>query len=412
MVKYSLKQWLQTFATGLCVGAADIVPGISGGTVAFLMGVYEKLLKSIMTVNVRSCILLFKGKFHQFFQAVSWRFLLAFVLGAASSLIVFAKFFAFLLNHEIWRMYLYAAFTGLVAGSCLFCFRVLGKIRFIDACLFFVGCQVAYILSCTHFTTPPEGIYSVPLNLHRLPSAVVAKLATTECINVDKETGYITDVPREAISILIAKKALLPDQYIYDNINQKYILAETVTAGEPAAFIDMWVVACGVMAISAMLLPGISGSYVLNVLGMYGVILCALVDWVEGIKQGIFDMPAFRIVFSMVLGVTLGLFLFSRIIAWLLDHYRQPTVACLIGFMVGALRAVWPFWTYTHVVDPFHIQDGPKLVLCDPVLPSLFSPQCFIACVVTLTGIIAVLAIESSAKKRRSMQLQQEKYVA
>ena len=396
-----MKKWLQTFGTGLCVGAADIVPGISGGTVAFIMGIYEKLLKSIATLNFSTFSLLFRGRFKEFFHAVAWQFLLAFIAGAITSIILFAKIFTLLLNHEVWRTYLYSAFIGLVIGSCIFCFRILGKIRFTDVCTFLVGCIVAWSVSGAPLASKPAISYSVPLNTHRLPPHVAVKLEMLECKNVDKEAGYIIDVPASAIPVMIAKKVLLPDQYIYDNQTLNYVLAGAVHEETSSGIFDLWIVACGIMAISAMLLPGISGSYLLNVLGMYAVILGGLVDWVQGIRQGVFDWPAFRIVASMSLGIAIGAIGFARVVTWLLQQYRQATSACLIGFMVGALRAVWPFWSYAYMLDPTHITDGPKLMVCEPLMPQFFSSQFLIALIIASASACAVLAVEAFAHRKK-----------
>ncbi len=254
-----------TFLSGLCVGAADIVPGISGGTVAFIIGIYEELIESIASVNFS---FLLKGQFRQFFQSVRWKFLVSFVLGAFFSFITLAKGFQYCLHDELLRAYLYASFLGLVVGSCFFVGKMISRYSFFTFLFFGIGLVTSYFLSGT----------------------------------------------------------------------------DTLPRGSEAVSSDLWVIACGMMAVSAMLLPGISGSYILNIVGMYGPILSALIKWVDGIKAGFFDLQHFRTVACMGIGIVIGALLFSRVVKYLLAHYRVYTLSALVGFMVGALKCVWPFY--------------------------------------------------------------------
>ena len=307
---------LRVFLAGLCVGAADIVPGISGGTVAFIIGIYEELLQSIASINSTALKLLVRAKFSLFFKSIQWQFLCTFILGAVCSLVTLAKSFQFCLNHEVYRPFLYSAFMGLVVGSVIFCARLLPSFTFKTFCCLFAGGIAAYFLSGTNISDIGEQSYSSGL------------------------------------------------------------------------FIDLWVVACGAMAISAMLLPGISGSYILNILGMYGPILGALVSWVEALKNGVFDFVAFRVVASMVFGIALGALVFSRVVRYLLAMYRTATIATLVGFMVGAMRSVWPFWSYNYDYN-LH-----KLQVIEPVLPTFATGHFALCCGFFTLGICAVFVVE------------------
>lgn len=315
---------LKVFLSGLSVGAADIVPGISGGTVAFIIGIYEELLQSIASINTKALRALVRGRISAFFSAIQWQFLCVFILGVGCSFVTLAKSFQFCLNHELYRPFLYSAFMGLVVGSVIFCARLLPNFTFKTFCCLIAGAVSAYFLSGTDMSATAEGGFSDGL------------------------------------------------------------------------FIDLWVVVCGAMAISAMLLPGISGSYILNILGMYGPILGALVAFVEGIKAGIFDFTAFRIVASMALGIGLGALVFARVVRYLFATYRTATIALLVGFMVGALKSVWPFWSYSY--DVAHH----KLQVIQPILPDVASLSFVVSCCFFALGITAVFFVEYLASKKLS----------
>jgi putative membrane protein len=316
----SFSHWVQLFFSGICVGGADIVPGISGGTVAFIIGIYEDLLKSIATFNLSAFQLLFTGKFSQFFDKVAWQFLLAVFSGVAVAFLTLAKLFLFLLNHEVYRMWLYASFMGLVAGSVIYCLRQVKEWNFSRIVGMILAACFAYVLTGAEL-------------LQRSESSALSS----------------------------------------------------------SWLVDPWIVLCGSLAVSAMLLPGISGSYLLTVLGMYGLILGSLMDWLQSIAQGGFDMAAFKVVFSMSLGIVLGGLLFSRVVLFLLDRFRALTLASLIGFMIGALRAVWPFWSYSY--------DGAKLQALSPIIPSL-SSEVVVTPLFTAVGFLLVVSVERLFSKK------------
>lgn len=315
----SVQDWVRLFFSGICVGGADIVPGISGGTVAFIIGIYEDLLKSIATFNISAFKLLFRGKFSQFFDAIAWQFLLAVFAGVAVAFLTLAKLFLFLLNHEIYRMWLYASFMGLVAGSVIYCLRQIPK-----------------------------------WNVARISGMILAAIFAYVLTGADL-------LPKSEGSALYS-----------------------------SWFIDPWIVVCGSLAVSAMLLPGISGSYLLTVLGMYGFILGSLLNWLHSMAQGSFDLVAFKVVLSMSIGIVLGALLFSRVVLFLLDRFRAVTLASLIGFMVGALRAVWPFWSYSY--------EGTKLQPLAPIIPG-FSGEVAATPFFMIAGFLLVVGVERLARQ-------------
>ncbi|MDB6080987.1 MAG: hypothetical protein JWO53_259 [Chlamydiia bacterium] len=390
--------WLKIFISGVCVGAADIVPGISGGTVAFIIGIYEDLLKSIATLNFTNLSLLVRGRFREFQAAVSWQFLLLFLLGVACSFVTFAKVFTLLLNHETYRSYLYASFMGLVLGSIIFCTRTLQSFRFSTLLSFLFGVLIAFSLSGgSMIKKAPEPLYDVILGDVRVE--VPSRLQPA---NYDASSKKLVGVTQEELLTMLSKKMVAPQDMVFSHdLGQNLYIYDVIKMGERSA-VNLWIVACGMMAVSAMLLPGISGSYLLTVIGMYSVVLGALVDFLGEARQGSFDMASFKILASMALGIAIGAVLFSRVAIFLLAKFRDLTIASLIGFMVGAARAIWPFWTFEYRVSPLRLHDGLQLCVKEPFMPSLDSILLLYSLAFFMLGFIVVLAIEYCAGKKEA----------
>lgn len=387
---------LKLFKTSVCgmlVGAADIVPGISGGTVAFIIGIYEELLGSIATINATALKRLMKLDFRGFFSQVAWKFLLFFVLGVAISFLSLAKGFHILLNNESLRPLLYSVFMGLVVGSTFFCAKLLGKFSVKSLTLLLCGAIFAFMLSGTEIHPQQDQVtYNVPL-LH--PIEVTKPLT-------NYADGTLFNVPESHLQVLVSKKEIHEDTKITNCQTGATLAVNEVIQGKERSFLDFWVIVCGMLAISAMLLPGISGSYLLNVLGMYGIVLGALVDWVEALKMGHFDTGAFRIVASMGIGIILGACLFARVVNFLFRRYPEATLSLLVGFMIGALRSVWPFWTCSYQLSALNLSSGPLLQVGQPILPDLSTWLFFFSALSFITGVAAVLFIEHVASKKRT----------
>lgn len=234
---------------GIAMGAADVVPGVSGGTIAFITGIYDELLGSINSVNKNSIVLLFKGKFKEFWQAVNGNFLFFLFLGIGIAVFSLAKLFSYLL--DAYPVQLWAFFFGLIAGSVLL---VGSKIKSFNWKIF------------------------VALLLGTFVSYWITILPPTESSD---SLGYL--------------------------------------------FLS------GCIAIVAMILPGISGSFILLLLGSYTTVLGAVKN-MEIVKIGVF-----------MAGCAVGLLSFSRILKWTLDKYRDISIAVLTGFLVGSLNKIWPW---------------------------------------------------------------------
>ena len=234
---------------GCAMGMADVVPGVSGGTIAFISGIYEELLDSIRSVDATALRLLLRFRLAEFWRHINGRFLLPVLLGIAVAIFSLARLMTYLLtNHPI---AIWSFFFGLIVASALLVARPIGRWDWRTVLAFAVGAAAAW---------------------------------------------WIT----------VATPAETPD--------------------------DWWfVMLSGAIAICAMILPGISGAFILLLLGKYQYIMHAV---------GEFDIPVIAV---FVIGAAAGIISFSHLLSWLLKHWHDVTVAVLMGFMVGSLNKVWPW---------------------------------------------------------------------
>ena len=234
---------------GCAMGMADVVPGVSGGTIAFISGIYEELLDSIRSVDATALRLLLRFRLAEFWRHINGRFLLPVLLGIAVAIFSLARLMTYLLtNHPI---AIWSFFFGLIVASALLVARQIGRWDWRTVLAFAVGAAAAWWITVA---TPPE----------------------------------------------------TPD--------------------------DWWfVMLSGAIAICAMILPGISGAFILLLLGKYQYIMHAV---------GEFDIPVIAV---FVIGAAAGIISFSHLLSWLLKHWHDVTVAVLMGFMVGSLNKVWPW---------------------------------------------------------------------
>ncbi len=243
------KNYLLLYTKGLGMGAADIVPGVSGGTIAFITGIYEELIDSLRSFTPKNFKLLFKGNIKGFWEAVNGSFLVAVVLGIGTGLISLAKGVLYMLKEH--SIITWSFFFGLIVISAISVLRTIRKSTVPVFIGFGVGAVIAYLITVSSAAQTPN---------------------------------------------------------------------------------DLWFIfLCGAIAICAMILPGISGSFILLLMGKYEYILSAL--------------NTFKITILAVFagGAVIGLLSFSHFLSWLLRKYHDVTVALLAGFMCGSLNKVWPW---------------------------------------------------------------------
>ena len=301
-----LKRYLYTVVAGLTMGAADVVPGVSGGTMAFIMGIYEELVDALKSFNWRLLLLLVRLRFRDAVAAIPWRFLAVLGAGITVSLLVLAGPIGWLLDHH--PVPLFAFFLGLVLASIV---TVAARLR-----------------------------WSVPAVLCLLLGAGLA-----------------------------------------------YWLVGLVPMAMPHDVVTLFL--SGAAAVTAMILPGISGAFILLVLGQYGFVIDAVRD------------RDFLAILPLAKGAICGILPFVRILSWLLRRHHQITIALLIGFMVGSLRKIWPFKAVMS-------GDGEALVLREVnVLPEL-DGSFWLALGLCILGFLLVLALNRMAQARTNGNLEQD----
>lgn len=288
------------------MGAADVVPGVSGGTIAFISGIYQELLESINKLNFKALRLLRKEGFTAFWVAINGSFLLALFLGIGISVISLAKGISWLLTHE--AVLLWSFFFGLVIGSVVF-------------------------ISAT--------------------------------IKNKKYTDYFWMVLGVGVAILISR---LP---VIENSTQPWYL-----------FIS------GAFAICAMILPGISGAFILVLLGSYEPILNALHER---------NMGSIAIVGA---GCIVGLGVFSRFLKWTFSRFKNQTLSILTGFILGSLLKIWP---WKEVLRSKFIGSKEIVLESKNVWPWNFSEAAQItpAVLLAIFGFLLIFILEKSAKKKQ-----------
>ncbi|SFC15981.1 DUF368 domain-containing protein [Pseudoalteromonas denitrificans] len=312
--KQTKRDFLFLFFKGAAMGAADVVPGVSGGTIAFITGIYERLLNAIQSVNLDAAKLMCNRgniitNLKSLWQHIDGNFLLAVFSGLITSGISLAKVITYLLsNHPI---YVWSFFFGLIIASFIHIAKQINtwNIKTIASCIF--GALLAYVIT----TLSPS--------------------------DVDPQWWFYT--------------------------------------------------ASGAIAICAMILPGISGSFILLLLGMYAHVLTAV------------NTLAFDLIALFILGCIIGLMVFSRALTWLLAHFHQVTFSLLAGFLIGSLNLLWPWkqvlTTYTNshgVVKPLSQAN---------ILPDTFfqltgqNPQLGVAIALMFFGLALILCIEKISQK-------------
>ena len=300
----TLRQYLRLFLTGFAMGAADIVPGVSGGTMAFILGVYENLIDAIKSFNVDAIRLLLGLRFKALIEQVSFRFLAALGLGLLSAILLLSSFLSATMDDPNGRILLFAFFFGLVLASIL---AVGAKVRWnmSSAATFVAGTVVAFVI-----------------------------------VNV---------VPAEA----------------------------------DHSFAFLFV--SGMIAITAMILPGISGSFMLLILGQYDYVLTAVSNR---------DLPPIIVV---GLGAAVGIIAFSRVLSYLLARYYNLTVALLVGFMAGSLWKIYP-WKQCLESDLDRHGDF-RCLLEQNIAPNANSESFAIAVALLIAGFLLVNLLDHAQSK-------------
>lgn len=289
-----MREYITLALKGVAMGAADVVPGVSGGTIAFITGIYEELLNSIRSINLSALKLLFTFKIGAFLKTINASFLAAVLCGVGLSVLSLARVITYLLEHQ--PILLWSFFFGLIIASIHSVVKQVRHWSLEGAISFVVGAAVAFYITVASPTNTPDNL--------------------------------------------------------------------------PFIFL------CGAVAICAMILPGISGSFILLLMGKYHYIM-------EAIKR--FDVEVI-VVFGA--GAAIGIVLFSNVLSYLLNRFHDTTIALLAGFMLGSLNKVYP-WKEQFVDNG--VEMSRNIAPDQQIIPAV---------AVMLVGALAVILIEKLSTTR------------
>ncbi len=292
------------------MGAANVIPGVSGGTIALITGIFERLINAIKSFDIKAVRYIFSGHFRSFAVHTDLYFLISVGVGVLIAIFSLARLFEFLFEHH--PIFIWSYFFGLIMAS-----------------VYFIGITVKK--------------WNVPVIISFLTGTVIA----------------------------IALSFLNPVQ---GNENFFYLIL------------------CGIAGVCSMILPGISGSFVLILMGNYHLI------FIEAVNQLRLD-----ILFPVSIGLIVGLIGFSHFLSWVFRKFRNQTIALLTGFILGSLIIIWPWKEQvfaSNALGEIIMKKGaPVVARYQPVMPESFSTEVMLAIVFIIFGIMSIWLIEWAAKK-------------
>jgi len=281
------------------MGVANVIPGVSGGTMALILGIYEELIDAIHSLNLKFLRLLTFLKIREAISSVSWPFLLPVGLGILLATLSLAKALSWLLHN--YPVIVWAFFFGLILSSVFTVSRVIKE--------------------------------------WRMPTFIAIGLGAVAA----------------------------------------YFLFDLVPVATPNA--PWFIFLSGFLAICAMILPGVSGAYILVLLGKYHYILEAI------------NNKDFGTILILIAGAFVGLLSFVRVIGWLLKRYHDLTMAILIGLMLGSLRKIWPWKETLTTFSDHHGKDV-------PALPPSLNSEVGLALLLMFVGFLVVFSLDFLARKK------------
>ena len=304
-MKRNFKSYLTISLKGLGMGAADVVPGVSGGTIAFITGIYEELVTTIANVDLSLIKTWKKNGFNTMWEELNGNFILALLSGILVSVFTLMKLTNYLL--ETYPVIVWSFFFGLVMAS-----------------VWYVGKQI---------------------------DRWTVKLISFGIIG--------------------------------------FAVAFGITLLAPAQGLDhpLYFLLCGATAICAMILPGISGAFILVLMGGY-----------KSITEAVSEFNI-QVIGLVGLGAVIGILSFSRILKWLFTHFRLVTLAILTGFIAGSLNKIWP---WKNIKESDYIRGKEVIIDEVSVLPQNFEgdPNILFAVIAVFLGFMTILILEKIAEKQ------------
>lgn len=321
-MKRNIKDYFLITLKGIAMGAADVVPGVSGGTIAFITGIYEELISTINSIDYSVFKIAKKEGLKSAWNSINGNFLFALFLGIGVSVVSLAKGIKWMLHNQ--PVLLWSFFFGLVLASIIY-----------------VGKQIK--------------TFSFEVLLAIVVSSVGSYFLT---------------------------------------------LAEPFTSPDSA----LYLLFCGFIAIIAMILPGVSGAFILLILGAYQTTIDTINDLAQGILTKDFNLfkEAFINFLMLAIGALIGIKLFSKVLNWLFKYHKNLTLAMLTGFMIGSLNKIWP---WKKVLTWRINSKGISVPLTEKsILPINYEGdnQLILACLLIIIGFIVILLLEKYGPENQS----------
>jgi len=303
-----MKEILSWFFKGFGIGAANVIPGVSGGTIALITGIFERLVDALKTFNINALKLLFRFKLKELVEYTDLKFLASVLFGALVSILTFAKLLEYLFI--TYPIFVWAYFFGLIFASVYFVGRTVEKFTASVIISFLVGTVIAIWISFMNPATENDAFY--------------------------------------------------------------------------------FLIICGVVAIVSMILPGLSGSFILILMGNYTLILHSV------------NVLDFKVLLPVAIGAIIGLPAFSNVLSWVYKKYKDITIASLTGFIFGSLMILWPWKNEIFLIDINDIEKlnskGEKIISgYERYIPETLNIEVLLVIALFLIGILSVWAIERFA---------------
>ena len=311
-----MRQYISILFKGIAMGAANVIPGVSGGTIALITNIFERLINAIKSFDFKALKLLFTGKIKEFAVYTDLYFLIAVFTGVVIAIVSLARIFDFLF--ENYPVYIWAYFFGLVLASVYFVGKTVQRWNIPVVLSFLVGTAIAIAISVLNPATENDGFFYLML--------------------------------------------------------------------------------CGVAGICSMILPGLSGSFILFIMGNYKLVV---IDAVNNLDAGI--------LLPVAIGAIAGLLAFSHLLSWVLKRFRNQTIALLTGFILGSLRILWPWQSPVYLMDQNStpiLKDGAEVIVSyKQYIPDSFSSDVLLAIFWIIVGIVSIALIEYFAAKQAKKEI-------
>jgi putative membrane protein len=305
-----MRTYIYLVLKGFAMGAANVIPGVSGGTIALITGVFERLINAIKSFNGKAIKLLFAGKIKGLIKHIDLYFLIAVFSGMVISVVTFARLLEYLfLNYPV---FVWAFFFGLILASVYYVGKTIKKWNVSVIVSFIVGTAIAIVISTLNPATENDSFF--------------------------------------------------------------------------------YLILCGVVAICSMILPGLSGSFILILMGNYELVMIHAVNNME-----------IGILIPVIIGVIVGLIAFSHVLSWIYKKYKDQTISTLTGFILGSLSILWPWKNEIYRIDEtsdYILKNGEKIIQSySRYIPESFNNEVIIAVVLIVIGFISISLIEKFASK-------------